>query len=321
MLITGSVLSAYNSALEVALEVQRLAGSRLRTVCADNHWLFDDRIKTAESALSKVESGRGGFGDLNDLYAAMIVVPTRNQIEPAMLELEPVVTYQTKVRSNGKHDSFAYDDVHLIATLEGKVSPAVVSSNVRERRFEVQVRTGLQYAWWSATHDQIYKSVSSGRIGWHTLRTSSQARAALEMLDGILTDLEAASQLHQSQSIDPPDNENDTKYENWLSLWRPDRRPHNVLRFVETARSLVESCNVEFDTIDKLLKTSGFSTILADTLVTPLQAIAIALLRIVPFSEFEDSLRRNHAKIMVTAEAVAHQPDLGTLRGDVVVRL
>lgn len=152
MRVPESIGFAYDEAIAVVEPLAAVAGTRLRVMCAQNGWLFDDRIKSAESCLSKLESGGSPLSELHDLYATMVVVPTQVEIELAIDKILGLFDGTLKVRAFSGPENFAYDDVHVIARLCGKVSPRSVPNDaVLKRYFEIQVRTGSSpNAWCNA---------------------------------------------------------------------------------------------------------------------------------------------------------------------------
>lgn len=266
---------AYLEEYKVATELKRIAGTRVQTtVCQPNQWLFDDRIKPEESALAKLQLGPiAALGEMRDMYATTVVVPTPTEVRPAvdavLLQL-PDAREQT--RRQGDPQTFVYDDVHVIARL-GDTAPGL-APGLQEREFEIQIRTGLQYAWWRATHDVVYKG---GARTWRLSRLASQARASLEMLDAVLADLDGAAAL-----LPEAEHDEDRLFERvagWLERWPAVRRPVDVARFYASVEALATASGRGLDNLERVLDTDTGVALVGDEEVTPFQAILGALVQ------------------------------------------
>ncbi|WP_427173791.1 hypothetical protein [Arthrobacter sp. 92] len=317
MRIPDSVAFAYDSALDTINSLAEVAGTRLQIICKEKNWLFDQRIKSIESCLSKLETGSAPLDQLHDFYATTVVVPTQNEIEPACQVLLSEFEASIKEKPMAAAESFVYDDVHIIARLEGKVSPrAVPSTAVLRREFEIQVRTGVQFAWWRATHDAMYKSSDSASHGWQMRRTAGQARAALELLDGLLSDLPRAALLQRAPQHPDVD---DMLAQKWLSLWPITSRPRDAYRYCRTVDRLLKTCDLTFDQVDSVIMASSFSPIVNEREITPTQAVLVAIERIIGASLGSLLLSAN-GKVLVTDELIQVAPTLAGLPNEVVAK-
>lgn len=268
MLVPPSFAVAYWPEEANANELQRFAGDRLRILCSDEKWLFADRVKSEESALAKLQLGpTPSLSEMHDMYAATIVVPTRAEIDKAVGILEHQLPVVTPVhRRQGVPEAFVYDDLHVLVSL-GDSAPGL-PGGLQDRLFEVQVRTGLQYAWWRATHEVIYKG---GERTWRLQRVASQVRASLEMLDAVLADLRTAATL-----LDPTTTQEDEVFQEvagWLDQWTEERRPKDVSRFFRGVAELAKAAGKTTAELGEVLETDVAKSLLAETEVTPFQAV------------------------------------------------
>jgi ppGpp synthetase/RelA/SpoT-type nucleotidyltranferase len=248
-----------------AEKLSELAGSRLRqVVCSPNGWLFDDRVKSEESVLAKLLFGPvKSLGVMEDLYAATVVVPTPREVPDAIEKIKEAFPESVeKRRRKGDASTFRYDDVHLIASL-GSSGPGL-SEGLRRRRFEIQVHTGLQFAWWRATHDVIYKGSDRS---WRLARLASQIRASLELLDATLSDLRGAASL--LTAVEEDDDADFKKALDWLERWPEDRRPANQRRFSEAVIELGSAAGLSVGDIEGVLR----DDLVTDSATTPFQAV------------------------------------------------
>lgn len=274
MFIPPSFGRAYEEERSIVEPLREYASTRLRIIAADNSWLFDDRIKSAESVLSKLETGRTSLRDMHDLYAAMLVVPTQTHIKDASDAVLSSFNGSMRPVRTIEASSFVYDDLHIIATLRGKISPrAVPHPAVLDRPFEIQVHTGVQYAWWRATHDHIYKGSSPSGRSWGARRASGQARASLELIDGVLANFEGAARLQKAtrQEEEPGDHA-----QGWLALWPRARRPADEVRFASISAAIIRASEVDLDAISERFSQGDLEQFISIPDVTPIQVVLIA---------------------------------------------
>jgi ppGpp synthetase/RelA/SpoT-type nucleotidyltranferase len=301
MLVPTSFALAYRVELAAADELMRIAGQRLYNgVCRPNQWLFDDRVKSDESALSKLLLGPvPSLAEMQDMYAATIVVPTRGELDAATRAVQASLPDSRVVRRRlGDPATFVYDDVHIIARLG--TAATGLSPGLREREFEVQIRTGLQYAWWRATHKVIYKG---GRT-WPLVRTASQVRASLELLDTVLANLRETARLQQVEA-DPADAELE-RLACWLERWDEGRRPADAPRFATAASDLMSAAGTTADEVERLLAEERGADLIADEHIAPLQAVLALLVEAHGAALAEALPRRRY--VLVTEELIRVSP-------------
>ncbi|MBG6217013.1 ppGpp synthetase/RelA/SpoT-type nucleotidyltransferase [Arthrobacter sp. CAN_A6] len=299
MMVPDSIMAAYDSSLVVVEPLAELVGIRLRAVCLEENWLFSDRIKSPESCTSKLESGSASLSQLHDLYACTVVVPTRNELGKAIGRMLEIFEGELKLRSSDSAESFTYDDVHVIARLGNRVSPVVVQNRkVLERRFEIQIRTAVQYAWWRATHDAMYKSSEESAHGWKIRRAAGQVRASLELLDGLMSNLPDATEFQRDSNA--PEVQL-MRAKDLLRFWRPSARPADQYRFCITVNSLLSACEVDVSAVESSLRSQAMSVYLEDSGLTPLQVVVIALHRMLG-DELGRRFQQANVRILVTPE-------------------
>jgi hypothetical protein len=301
MHIPESVTRAYEEELALIEPLRERAGSRLRIISADNGWLFDDRIKSPESCLSKLEAGHASLRSMHDFYAAMVVVPTQRHVDAASSAVLAAFDGQVKPARTDNPSSFVYDDLHIIASLRGKVSPrAVPHPAVLDRQFEIQIHSGVQYAWWRATHDGLYKGRDPSRRSWAASRASGQARASLELVDGVLADFETAAKLQKNISRTTDQAEAAAA---WLDAWPARRRPTDGVRFATTVSTIADAAEIAPDDIASLLENGSMDQYLSNPNITPVQAIIIAC-HLVGGNAIFQKLSDSRRLLLITEELV-----------------
>lgn len=310
----ASYVDAYDDERAMLEEVKHYAGAQLQRVAIDHGWLFDDRIKSATSCLSKLESGTvKSLRHLNDFYGAMIVVPTQKELESAKAEIGAVLSITEKDRALSQASSFVYDDLHLYARLRDAISPTVATSEaVLDRVFEIQIHTGLQYAWWRATHDALYKGGRDLSSSWAAQRVSGQARAALEMVDGILSNFEVAARLQKNSAPGIPTITLDSKL---LARWPRVRRPEDETRFSRSLARLLEVFEMESGRVEELFDSGALDAYIADSKITPLQVVLIAC-HMDGSTTFAERAKTSGERLFVTEELLEAYPEISVLSED-----
>jgi ppGpp synthetase/RelA/SpoT-type nucleotidyltranferase len=303
VIIPPSFAATYDREVAIAALVRELAANRIRVLCADRGWLFEDRLKSAESALAKAESGAvASLSTMLDLYAATIIVPTRTQVTEACDAL--LVRFEGEIKERVREvTAFPYDDTHMEARLGSNITPPVRARAVIERPFEIQVRTGTMWSWWRATHDGIYKG---GRRDWRTERVAAQARAALELTDALLDDLAGAAALQQARRA--PGDVRLEEAARLLDVWPAGRRPADVLRFSATALAYMDAASSTLRNIDEHM-TAPPDQLASRPDITPGQAVMVASAQISALKHVT-ALREQGRRLFITPEMEALYPPL-----------
>lgn len=272
--IPFSFQTAYDEEYALLDRVRYFAERRLRGLCKRKGWLFDDRMKEPESVLAKLQLGElRTISEMQDFYGAMVVTPSPVELDEATREV--LAEFRGGTRKPPRvtdPDVFRYDDIHVIASL-GPLGP-VAPRAALTRNFEVQIRTGLQYAWWRATHDEIYKPGEAP--DWRLRRVAGQLRASLELVDGALGNLRTTATLLEQRDPDEADLEL-SQISALLERWAPDRRPVDVYRFSETVLIYLEASEATVDALEELLDADAAARLVGDVTITPAQGILAIL--------------------------------------------
>jgi ppGpp synthetase/RelA/SpoT-type nucleotidyltranferase len=317
VILPDSFVAAFDTEMSVVEATGSFSESRLRLLCDAHHWLFDSRFKEPQSALAKLEAGSfESLPEMNDLYAATIVVPTHRSVRDAITAVSEEFDVAKGPQRTQDPLTFPYDDVHLIASLGTKVSPPSMPEVVRLRQFEIQVRTGLQYAWWRATHDTVYKGVVRD---WGSQRVASQARAALELLDGVLANIAKSAELQTVDSPlgDPPEPVG----AEWILLWREADRPEDLARFCSTVDAIISTTTIEPGAIRNRLESDGFREIIEQDQMTPIQVVLLAVCQLDDVEPWIERFRQSGKRLLLTPECLRAGPELGAVPGDLRVAI
>ncbi|MDO8732137.1 MAG: hypothetical protein Q7L55_06145 [Actinomycetota bacterium] len=216
-------------------EIDRDLQKRKRTV-----WHYESRVKELESFALKVETGRiASITEVEDVFAATLVVPDATQIEAAVeLVLDKYTLQERRPVSNSftssSPDSFPFDDLRLYVKyqrVEGEQS-GIPDGVV----FEVQVKTFLQHAWAVATHDLIYKTELRD---WRRERIAHQIRATLEQAEVVIGGIGSLA----GTDLLPTTNQTIADLNAVIALlqmeWSAEELPYNIRRVAESVESLL----------------------------------------------------------------------------------
>lgn len=131
-------------------------------------------------------------------------------------------------------------------------------------------------------------------------RLAAQVRGSLEQLDGVLADLAgAAERIEVPEGIEPdPDAE---AIAAWQQRWPEDARADDPRRFVETVRTYLSAAEVDVAAMETALDTDIGRKLLANSDLTPAQAILLVLLD-ARGSAFIEQLRASGQFVLVTGE-------------------
>ncbi len=316
MVIPTSFLVRCREQEAIVKRVQMRAEPRLRRLCDDNRWLFEGRIKPAESVLAKLQLGElRSIEDMHDFYATTVVVPTRAELEDAVTKVMAAFGEADRKPPRLRDpEAFIYDDAHVIARL-GPLGGNLEPAEVEQRAFEVQVRTGLQWAWWRATHDQVYK----GSDDWRLRRAAASVRAVLESAEGDLADLQgAAERLGVPAGIEPDADAEAIGL--WPSMWPEARRAADPRRFVENVQVYLAAAGLDVTGCGELLKSTRSAELIATRELTPAQTILILLAEECG-ATFISALRAYGRFVLVTDEMRSASTCFSDLGTDDVVML
>jgi ppGpp synthetase/RelA/SpoT-type nucleotidyltranferase len=313
MIIPSSFQAAYSSEKAILEEVQEVASSRLAALCRKNQWLFAERIKSEESTLARLQLGDiHSLSEIVDFYGATVIVPTKNELEAATDAVVNLFDHaEIQKERNTDPRAFPYDDVHVRARLGASATRAL--DPVRARRFEVQVRTGLQYAWWWATHDVIYKA---GAQEWSAHRLASQVRASLELLDDVLANLKKVSELQPDRTTEGEEEFKTTAA--LLTNWAVEQRPKDVRRFCESSLAYMRAADLTVDELVALVRNDANSDVIGIPGITPAQGVLIVVFR-AHSERLVQGMTNDGRRIFASPEMVEACSELAELDADLLV--
>lgn len=298
MIVPVSIKNGYYAALPIWEKIKTEADSILDDIAKRQGGNYTSRIKPLESAMLKIEKVEyeRPFLDMEDMFAGSIIVPTITTISRTKDEIEGLFTID-EVRPKETPNPSVFDgtyDLHLILKLRD--SPYRLDKSILKLRFEVQIKTLLQQAWASTSHDIIYKPK---RLSYGLVRIASQIRALLELADSVLANIEKAAEL-QSEHDYPKYQDQKKIIEILEKYWEPARLPLDRRRATLIIQKYAGLANILIDNLDSILSRPRYSDLLKLRSVTPTQTIFMIL-----FIEKDGNLPKlikGNSKVLVTEE-------------------
>jgi ppGpp synthetase/RelA/SpoT-type nucleotidyltranferase len=182
MIVSVTIKARYDELARYAPALKRLVRERLEPICDEGHYGLADRIKALDSLAEKLESGRvKSWDEIDDLYAATVVVPSLRDEAPVLQKLGGVfkqVDLRQRCSTKTPPDVFRFDSPRFVGRLHPSAERA--GSPVESMLFEVQVRTAFEHAWSTTTHALSYKA---DHVDWKRHRLAAALRASVEQID------------------------------------------------------------------------------------------------------------------------------------------
>jgi ppGpp synthetase/RelA/SpoT-type nucleotidyltranferase len=233
------------------------------------------RVKAPDSILQKLGTGKyRGLADLWDLIGVTVVVLHRREVQEAVEHVKGggLIVIPDETREIQPTD-FRYREPKLYL----KPPPEYLDRNPEVKDFvtEVQFTSALQHALDMTTHDFDYK----GRAySWRNFRLVAQLRGMLELVDGIIDDIENVA-LSGSDDIYPPAKVVFAgKILDILSeRLAVDKLPDDRRRFADTVAKWVEAAGIGSEEFSNLL--TRHADLLHSSSLDATSAVLGALLR------------------------------------------
>ena len=182
MVVSKTIKTRYEELAVYAPTLRKLVREILEPFCVRQHFDFHDRIKALESVAEKLETGRvRSWDELDDLYAATIVIPSLREEKVVSSELESHFVrkdFRSRGSSRTPPDTFRFDLPRFYGRL--RPSPEREGTMLESMIFEVQIRTAFEHAWCTTTHELTYKAAHSD---WKKQRLTAALRATVEQID------------------------------------------------------------------------------------------------------------------------------------------
>jgi ppGpp synthetase/RelA/SpoT-type nucleotidyltranferase len=220
----------------------------------DKRWHYESRVKALQSFALKLESGRVPQpGQMEDFFAAMLVVPNASEVARAeQLVRNTFDVHQRRPPEPGKThkapDAFPFDDLRLYLMV--RPDPALPPSDLVGLVFELQIKTFLQHAWSIATHDLIYKT---DEVSWSKERIAYQTKAMLEHAE---VSIHEAERLAMAPALAMQDRRS-TELQRLIALlkaqWDEAELPADIKRLAMNLSQIVNALDLQPDRLEAIL--------------------------------------------------------------------
>lgn len=236
------------------------------------------RAKDSDSAFEKFVLGRyrTPLVTCEDLFGATLVlkrVPRseeRAKLEHLLQERFDIT--ETKSNRTENPFTFKYDDLHY--HLQLKDDPVLLNKDLLSWRFELQVKSYLQFGWAMSTHNLSYKPAVES---WRANRLVAQTRALVELADGALEYGEEFLPKTEDRRYSVLDDRVAAIaiVEKW---WGRDGLPENKRRFGEFIVEFMKMANVSLQALETLLGSSRAKEIADKLSINVHQGLLILLI-------------------------------------------
>lgn len=177
-------LPSFRRVLEIVLsELQRIIGESGLFISG-----IEGRVKTEESLAGKLELKGTKYRtlcDITDIVGARVITFYGEDVDKisSLVDKAFDVDWKESVDKRRLHalDSFGYDSLHYICSLPERLCEGESLPALKDIRFEIQMRTVLQHAWATISHDTGYKS--GFEIPREHLRNLNRLAGVLELAD------------------------------------------------------------------------------------------------------------------------------------------
>jgi len=214
------------------------------------------RVKSEESFLKKCDNDKYNIPEkqITDVIGIRIITYTNKEVRQICKIIEEEFEIDLK-NSVNKADSLAdnkvgYLSVHFVASLSKQRNKLTEYSQIKNLKFEIQVRTLLQHAWAEIEHDKSYKF--SGELRKDLKRNFSLIAGVLELMDQEFEKLSDEIDNYAASVLEETENGNFDIAIDSTSL-------------KEYMKNKFEKYNMEINTIDsdiiKELKDFGLNTL------------------------------------------------------------
>ncbi len=262
--------------------------------------LYISRIKTPESIFEKIL--RGNYAnpliEMEDLLGATLILPkapTENERHEIELVLEKrFEIIETRSNRTRQPTQFIYDDLHYI--LRFVDSPILVNKKLLQWKFELQIKSYLQYGWAKALHDSVYKGASES---WRSSRVAAQTKAMIEMVEAVLEIGEGLLPISEEKEYKPINERNNLIQ--MLKEWWIGDLPTDGRRLGLFVFELLQLAKIDFNEFKSLINSERGLEIRTTASLSIQQAVTLLVVEHGK-TDFINRLRSKNRFIVVTKE-------------------
>lgn len=285
-------------------EVMKRAECQLEDIANAYNGHYTGRSKSVNSVLSKAETAKfKKIIDMEDLFAAVIAVPSKSQIhliKEAVNARFNIVDTKEHWKKNPRE--FIYDDLHLLLTL--KDDPVIRDKSILDIKFELQIKTYLQLAWWELEHNEVYKT---NRLSWQKARIFGQIKAMFELADRMLANIDQVANIQEEEQYEEYMEINKTV--EVLECYWDEKEWYDLRRASETVIKFLKTINQPLEQLRVILDNPQNDDIKKARSITPVQAVLIALFREYK-TVFLENISNTGLSLCLTEEMLDFEPQL-----------
>lgn len=263
------------------------------------------RIKPKESLMAKIEKEgyKNPADEVDDLVACTLIVNKTSEIDAVKKIIQQQFNIENeKPKRSRSPNEFIYDAVHLI--LSFKDHPFISNKDILGKRFELQIRTGLQNAIDKVTREEIYKT---DVLTWQKDRTASEIRANIELLDLLLNSFPEIVAFQEEREYELYKSRN--KIIKLLKdVWSAEKLPEDLRRASIIIEEYLKLADAKVEDLSNWLNLDKYSNIVKAVSITPCQIILIILF--LEKGVFLNNIRRQNRCLLITDEMIDICPEL-----------
>ena len=305
-MITPRAIEAFYGRIEESLRVLMYnIDQTLRNIADSLHITYvDARIKPKESLMAKIEKEgyRNPADEIEDLVACRLIVRSNSDIDELLEKIEGIFNIERRIFRNFRPSEFIYDDIQLI--LSFKDSPFMRNKEILGKRFELQIRTGLQDALAEVIRGETYKTDT---LTWQKERTASELRANLELVDVMLSDFVKASSLQEERGYEPYQRRNEI-IKLLKDVWSAEKLPEDLRRASIVIEDYLKLAEATVEDLSHWLTLGKYSYIVEAVSITPCQIILIILF--LEKKALLEHARKRNRHLLITDEMIDLCPEL-----------
>jgi len=263
------------------------------------------RIKQKESLMAKIEKEgyKNPAHEVEDLVACRLIVKSNSDIEAILKKIKEIFNIERQIfRTYRSPNEFIYDDIQLVLTF--KDSPFISKKQILGKKFELQIRTGLQDALAEVIHGKTYKTDT---LTWQKERTASELRANLELVEVILSDFPKVSSIQEEKEYKPYQKRNEI-IKLLKAFWSAEKLPEDLRRASITIEEYLRLAEASVEDLSNWLNLSKYTNIVQAVSITPCQIILIILF--LEKGAFLKNVTKENRCLLITQEMVDICPQL-----------
>jgi len=262
------------------------------------------RPKPKESLMAKIEKEgyKNPADEIDDLVACRLIVKSNSDIGEILEKLEERFNVERRNFRSYRPSEFIYDDIQLI--LSFKDNSLISNKEILGKKFELQIRTGLQDALAEVIRAQTYKT---DILTWQKERTASELRANLELVDLMLSGFLKISSIQEEKDYKPYQRRNEI-IKLLKDVWSTEKLPEDLRRASIIIEEYLRLAEANVEDLSSWLNISKYTNIVKAVSITPCQIILIILF--LEKGAFLNNVREKNRHLLITDEMIDICPEL-----------